>query len=416
MEFPEAFEELFTPARYKCYYGGRGGGKSWAMARALLILGLKAPLRILCCRELQVSISDSVHKLLADQVASDPLLSAHYEVQKAAIIGANGTEFLFKGLRHNIQSIKSTEKINICFVDEAQTVSKASWDVLIPTVRSPGSEIWISFNPELEDDETYKRFVLKPPPGAIVRKIGWQDNPFFPDELVAEKDHLKVVDPDAYLTVWEGHCRQVLEGAIYANEIRGATDSGRICKVPYEPAKPVHTFWDLGRSDKTAIVFAQQVGFEYRVIDYYENSGYALNHYLQELQKRGYVYGDTWLPHDADHELLASERTVAQQARAAGFNVRITPMIPVAAGIEAARTLFANTYIDEEKAADLLNCLRRYAYDVDPETGKRSLKPRHDIWSHGADAFRYMGVALKQPKQKRKPPSGHQAVGSWQGA
>ena len=182
VEFPERLAFLFEPARYKIAYGGRGGAKSWGFARALLILGAQRSLRVLCCREFQNSIAESAHALLSQQI--DLLgLSSLYEVQEKRIYGATGTEFIFKGLRHNVASVKSTEGVDICWAEEARTISKSSWDVLIPTIRKPGSEIWISFNPELEEDETYKRFVKTPPTGAVVVKIGWRDNPWFPEEI-----------------------------------------------------------------------------------------------------------------------------------------------------------------------------------------------------------------------------------------
>lgn len=397
IEFPEKLECLFRPGRYKILYGGRGGAKSWGIARALLALGTSNRLRVLCAREIQKSIADSVHRLLADQVTAMGL-GSFYEVQQTTIKGVNGTLFFFAGLRHNINNIKSVEGADIVWVEEAQTVSKSSWDTLIPTIRKPGSQIIVSFNPELDTDETYKRFVLNPPPDAEVVRIGWQDNPWFPAVLKQERETMKARDPDGYLTTWEGHCRQTLDGAIYAKEVRAATEGARITRVPYEPNKPVHTFWDLGRADKTSIWFAQIVGFEFRVIDFYENRGEVLPHYLKELQGRPYVYGDHWLPHDANNELLASERTIAQQMRAAGFTVRITPKTSVSNGINAARTLFPNVWFDAEKCADGLNALRRYRYDVDAENGQFSDKPLHDDASHAADAFRYLAVALRERK------------------
>lgn len=399
--FPEKLQVLFEQMRYKVLYGGRGGAKSWGIARALLTLGTTKNLRILCAREMQTSIAQSVHKLLKDQI-TELGLQSFYEVQQYVIKGINGTEFTFHGLKHNIANIKSVEGTDICWVEEAQTVSKTSWDTLIPTIRKEGSEIWISFNPSLEADETYQRFVVKPPTNSIVVKVNWSDNPWFPDVLKQEKDDLKEKDIDSYLTVWEGHCKQTLDGAIYAKEVRLSTSEERFTKVPYDTNKPVHTFWDLGRADKTAIWFAQVIGFEFRIIDYYENQGFALPHYLKVLQDRGYVYGDTWMPHDADNELLASERTIAQQARASGFKVRIVPKSAVIDGINAARTIFGKCWFDVEKCADGIQCLRNYRYDVDPDTQQFSNKPLHDWASHGADAFRYLAVALREPKQQQK--------------
>lgn len=216
VEIPEKLGPFWEPARYKVAHGGRGGAKSWSIARLLLALAARSKLRILCARELQISIQDSVHKLLADQIA-ELGLGSFYEVQQAAIRGRNGSEFIFSGLRSNITKIKSMEGLDIVWVEEAQTVSAASWDVLIPTVRKEGSEIWVSFNPDQDDDPTYQRFVVAPPPGAVVVEIGWQDNPWFPETLRAEKDYLYRIDPEAAAHVWGGQTRrnsvaQVLRG------------------------------------------------------------------------------------------------------------------------------------------------------------------------------------------------------------
>jgi phage terminase large subunit len=401
-DFPAAFQFLFEPSRYKIAHGGRGGAKSWGFARALLIQGLEKPIRVLCAREFQNSISDSVHKLISDQIHAMGL-EGFYTIQNTAIIGANGTEFSFAGLRHNVNKIKSFEGVDRVWVEEAQTVSKNSWEVLIPTIRKDDSEIWVTFNPELATDETYKRFVLNPPPNAIVRKINYTDNPWFPPVLEQERKTLQANDPDAYLNVWEGNPRETLDGAIYATELRRASQDGRITRVPYDATKPVHTFWDLGWADNTSIWFAQAVGFEYRVIDFLQDSQKALPHYIGLLQSRGYVYGTDYLPHDAQAKSLAGAgRTIEQLMRAAGRNVRIVPRHAVAEGINAARTIFGNCWFDEAKCADGLQALRHYRYEVDEITGQFSRQPLHDAASHAADAFRYLAVSLKEPA-KPKP-------------
>lgn len=296
----------------------------------------------------------------------------------------------------NVQEIKSTEGIDICWVEEAQTVSKASWDVLIPTIRKDNSEIWVTFNPELDTDVTYQRFVVNPPATAKVVKINWQDNPWFPKELVAEKDDLKLRDPDSYLTVWEGNCRQVLDGAIYANEIRQATQEGRITSVPYEASKGVLAVFDLGRADKTSIWFVQQVGFEYRIIDFYENRGFGFNHYMKLVREKPYIIERLILPHDATAALLASERTIEQQAKDNGFDVTVLVRSSIESGIDAARAIFNKCWFDENKCVDGLNALRRYRYEID-DSGQWSKKPLHDEYSHAADAFRYLASAMTEP-------------------
>jgi hypothetical protein len=211
---------LQETSRYKIVYGGRGSGKSWGVARALLMRGARKPLRILCAREFQNSLADSVHRLLADQVEALHL-SGIYHVGKSAITGANGSEFRFAGLRHNISKIKSFEGFDIVWVEEGQTVSKNSFDVLIPTIRRPGSEIWVTMNPDLEEDDAWQRFIVWPLRGSIVQQINWSDNPCFPAELRAEKDHLKERDLDAYENVWQGRCRSHVQNALWKKDIFG---------------------------------------------------------------------------------------------------------------------------------------------------------------------------------------------------
>jgi phage terminase large subunit len=207
-EFPAKLEFLFKPSRWKVAYGGRAGMKSWGCARALLILGAQKPMRILCCREIQKSIADSVHHLLKKQIELLGL-SGFYAVLDNSIRGRNGTEFIFSGLRAlNIESVKSKEDIDIAFVEEAQSVSEKSWEVLIPTIRKPGSEIWSIFNPDLDTDPTYKRFVISPPANAQIVQIGWQDNPWLSVESRADKDADYARDPESADHIWGGKTRR----------------------------------------------------------------------------------------------------------------------------------------------------------------------------------------------------------------
>lgn len=221
---------LREPSRYKAAWGGRGGMKSWSFSRALLWLGKQRKLRILCAREYQNSIQESVHWLLSDQIA---LLGYDdfYRVQQQSITGLNGSEFIFKGIKNNPQAIKSMEGVDICWVEEAQKNSDYSWQILIPTIRRAGSEIWVSFNPDEKTDPTYKRFIVNPPPESRVQKINWQDNPYLPDELRKEKDYLASVDLDAYYHVWEGECRQNSAAQVLSGK----------CVVEYFEVDP---YWD----------------------------------------------------------------------------------------------------------------------------------------------------------------------------
>jgi phage terminase large subunit len=364
-------------------------------------------LRILCARETQKSIADSVHYLLKGQV--DQLgLSGFYNVLKSEITGVNGSAFIFAGIRQNVSNIKSNESVDICWVEEAQNVSKASWEVLVPTIRKPGSEIWVSFNPELATDETYKRFVIDPPPNATVIKIGWRDNPWFPEVLRQEMEHLKQKTPGAYEHVWEGTCKQVVEGAVYRNELLAADKEGRICRVPYDASKPVDTFWDLGYFDNVAIWLAQSIGFEFRFIDFIQASQQSLQHYRRELQSRPYVYGTDCLPWDGGTPSLQTGRSIRDQMIAAGRRVRVMPQLKVEQGINAARTIFSKCYFDSEKCADGIQSLRHYRYEVDEKLGSLRKEPLHDWASHAADAFRTAAVMIREPERKKEQISAGQ--------
>jgi len=396
-KFPKALQGLFQPCRYKVLYGGRGGGKSWGVATYLLAIAAKRPTRILCCREFQSSIRESVHKLLGDMIVQYRFHD-RYDVLEKTIRGKNGSEIIFEGLHHNVGRIRSLEGIDKVWVEEAQNVSKSSWEVLIPTIRKDGSEIILTFNPNLETDETYQRFVVHPPSDSTLMKVSYLDNPWFPKVLRQEAEELRDRDPDAFQHIYLGECRYALEGAIYAKEIREAQEQGRITDVRYDPTKPVNVYFDLGWADNTSVWFAQHVAGECRFIDFIEDSQRPFNDYLKELQNRNYVYGTVWLPHDAEAKSLGTGRSVQEIALSAGWRVRIVPRLSVADGINAVRTLFPSFWFDRNKTADGLQSLRYYRYDVDAD-GQRSRNPCHDNASHAADALRYVAVAMQGARQ-----------------
>ena len=461
IEFNEKLEFLFKPARLKISYGGRGAGKTDGYAIALIILSMQKRLRILCLREIQNSIEESVKETIESYIALYQLEWAFDIKDKSITCTLTGSRFIFSGLRYKINSIKSLAKIDIAWVEEANNASKSSWDKLMPTIRGKhesdpngmggpfglGPEVWITFNPELEDDETYDRYIIKkeqyapdwietevpkeqqtwfnrvkessiilPPEEqerfdeierkryAYVVKVNYYDNKWFPPDLRREMELLKVHNPIKYLEVWEGYTKQTLDGAIYADELRQTLSEGRRKKVPYDPFKPVYTFWDLGHSDRTAIWFIQRVGMEYNVINYYENRLKKLPHYLEHMKSLGYNYGTVYQPHDADNETLAA-RSIANLTRAAGFKVIVVNRpSKKAVGINAVRTVFELCNFDEEKTKDGWQCLSRYAFKVNEETGNFSREPDHDTpWSHGADAFQTFALSLRTEDDTKKP-------------
>ena len=194
IQIARAFQGLLTPARYKAYYGGRGSAKSWTFGRVLSVRAAYEPIKVLCAREIQKSIDDSVHALLVSQIEALGLTDL-FDITKNSIKGVlSGSSIIYGGLRHNAKEIKSKEGIDICWVEEAEGVSEESWKILIPTIRKPGSEIWLSFNPDDPNAPTYQRFVHNPPPSSIVRKVNYYDNPWFPEVLRQEMEYDKRVD------------------------------------------------------------------------------------------------------------------------------------------------------------------------------------------------------------------------------
>lgn len=392
VEIPQAFLPLFTPKRYKILYGGRGSGKSWSAARALVTLAAAKPIRVLCARETQRSIQESVHRLLKDQIDSLGLTD-RFEVQETRILGKNGSDFSFAGIRQQgIANLKSFEGVDICWVEEAQVVSKRSWDVLIPTIRKPGSEIWVTFNPELDTDETYERFVLNPPTEAWVCKANWDSNPWFPQVLNGERKELKERDPIAYKTVWEGECRPAVDGAIYGREIIALNESNRVRDVPYDPSLKVHTFWDLGWNDDTSIILVQKLASEVRVIDHIRGSHQTLADYVAQLQARGYLYGTDYLPHDGSSKSVTTGKSAREILEGLGRSVQIVPRLDIEQGIQAAKMMFPRCYFDRDKTGALLQSLKKYRRQMNQTTGSFGA-PLHDDASHDADAFRYLAVS-----------------------
>lgn len=417
LEIPGKLEPILRDsARYKVSHGGRGSGKSWTYGRGLLVKGLERPMRILCTREVQRSIKDSVHRLLSDQIKELGLGGA-YEILDNEIRGYNGTLFIFSGLStHTADSLKSYEGVDIVWVEEAQTVSKKSWDVLTPTIRKPGSEIWISLNPILDTDPTYQRFVLQPPEGSIVIEVNWWDNPWFPDTLQAERLHAKkTMSADDYENIWEGKPRSAVEGAIYATEVTNMIRAGRFRPLPYDPMLKVHTIWDLGWNDATSIALVQKVASEVRIIHYIEDNQKTLDHYAAELNQMRLNWGKDWLPHDGHSATLAAGGiSAARILKRLGRNVSMQPIpnVPIETGIKVARMLFQRTYIDHEYGARLVECLKRYRRGISQTTGEPG-SPVHDEFSHGADVWRYLALSVELLSNEDERESSREILREW---
>ena len=401
LQLTKEFTPFLEPKRYKCVFGGRGSGKSFSIAQLLVLKAFKEPTRILCAREIQRSISDSVLQLLGDTVTRLGL-NDFFDVQKSQIIGRNGSRFLFLGLSNNISKVKSYEGLDVCWVEEAESVSYTSWETLIPTVRKKGSEIWVSFNPNDEMDDTYQRFVVNPPPNAYVKKVNYNQNPWFPEELEKERLYLKGKNEDLYNHVWEGEVLSNRDGAYYAKFI----PNDQIIDFKVEPNIPVDSYWDLGVSDSTCIWLVQQIGMEIRVVDCYENQGEGLQFYINWLHdwraKHQAVFGDHYAPHDIQVRELGTGKSRLETARKLGIHFRVVRKLTIEDGIHAARAILPKCYFEKTNTKDGLQALRRYRKEFDEKKGIYKPHPLHDWSSHYADAFRYFAVAFRdRSKQER---------------
>jgi phage terminase large subunit len=398
VDYPDKALDVLLPettpsgrrVRYRVLHGGRDSAKSHSFARRALARGRVKREQILCVREVQESIADSVHRLLSQLVT--PLgMGDFYDVQQKYINGANGTQFSFRGLsKETRDSLKSQEGTTICWIEEAHTISERSWDILEPTIRAPNSEIWVSFNPDMDTDFIYRMFVLDPPDDALVAQMNWQDNPWRSQVLDAARERMKRQDHEKYLNVYEGQCRPSVEGAIYRKEIEAMTLSKRFRPVPYDSLLKVHTVWDLGWNDLTSVIMVQRVGGELRIIDFFEDSHRTLPDYVQDLKERKYNWGTDYLPHDGDSARLESSGLSARDILSKlGRSVQIIPKGDIEAGIKAARVVFARCYFDKDRASALVGHLKRYRRQINQTTNEPG-GPLHDEHSHACDAFRYL--------------------------
>ncbi len=422
IQLPRKAQPLFEPHRFKSVRGGRDGAKSRSVATILLELGALppeeharrygtydetgAPLPQLnvCARETMESIKDSVHRLLEESIDRMGMRNSQYGVERALIYHHHTkTEFVFKGLWNNPDALKSLEGATRAWVEEAQGVSDDSWGKLIPTVRKDGSEIWLTWNPELETDPTWQRFVVDPPPDCLDIQMNFSDNPWFSKVLAPDRDKMMRDKPAEYEHIWLGKPKRQVDGAIYATELRLAEDQGRIGKVPHQPGVPVYTAWDLGDGDMTAIWFMQPIMGQFRFIDYEEDRHKELGHYITLLDGKGYKYAKDYFPWDAASKMLIGSFEDSMRTR--GRNVMVLPSQSIETGIDRFREMLGTSYFDLKNCERGIQRLRHYRYGttniIDPITKQAALtrKPVHDDNSHGADAARYMAMGhLIKPK------------------
>lgn len=404
---PEVFRPLWEcPARYKGAHGGRGSGKSHDRATACVVAMMQG-LRVAGIREVQRSIKHSVKQLVEDKIA-ELGVGGQFDCQDQKIRHRSGGLMIFQGLQsHTAETIKSLEGFDRAWVEEAQTISRRSMSILTPTIRKPGSELWFTWNPEFDSDAI--DVLLRgpnPPAGAVVVEANYWDNPWFPPDLRVDMERDKASDPDGYDHVWAGGYRALTEGAYYAEQLRAVRQEGRICPVPRDPGALVHSAWDIGVDDCTAIWVAQQVGRQVCVIDHYEDRGKPAAHYAQWLRDRDYDTGTALLPHDAGARDKGTAKSYEDHLHEAGIKrVEVLPRTADLMGdVEAVRTFLGRCVFDADRCRDGIKALGAYRveWDYTGETPKR--RPVHDWTSHSADAMRVLAKADLDPTGSSLPP------------
>jgi phage terminase large subunit len=406
IDVARAFKPLLNPSRYKGAWGGRGSGKSQFFAGLLVDLSIRKPgLRCLCCREVQKSLKESAKRLIETKI--DEYGVGHlFDVQESQIKTPGNGLIAFAGLQdHTAESIKSYEGFDVAWVEEAQTVSAKSLNLLRPTIRKPDSELWFSWNPRRNVDPVDLMFRgEEKPTGAVVIQANWDANPWFPAELEQERLDCLRMQPDQYDHIWEGGYVTVAEGAYYARDLADAKTQGRIGEVSPDPLMEYKAFWDIGTRDATAIWVAQFVGNQIRVLNYYEAVGQPLATHLNWLRENGFAAARCYLPHDGaavDH--LTADK-FEDHIRAAGFNVEVVKNQGRQAAmkrVEAARRLFPSIWFNEKTTQGGRDALGWY-HEKKDEQRSIGLGPEHDWASHGADAFGLMCIAHETPRQVKK--------------
>lgn len=397
---PSAFAPLLYPARYKGAYGGRGSGKSHDRGEALIEDHLMNPgMDSVCVREVQKSLKDSAKKLLETKI-QDMGVGHMFEVQTGLIKAPGGGEIIFQGMQdHTAESIKSLEGFSRAWVEEAQTLSGRSLELLRPTIRAPQSEIWFSWNPRRKTDPV-DAFLRGNDHGddAIVIEANWRDNPWFPEVLELERQLDLKNNPERYEHIWEGGYATAFEGAYFAEQLNQCKRDGRIVDgLPYDPLLKVYAFKDIGgagaKADAYTIWIVQFVNGKIHVLDYYESVGQTLDYHANWLRASGWGKAHILLPHDGTNTNNITGKKYADHWEDAGFQVDVVPNQGSGAAmqrIEAVRRVMPRVWFDEKKTEAGRDALGFY-HEKKHDMG-HGLGPEHDWSSHGADAFGLMAL------------------------
>lgn len=391
------------PRRYNTLYGGRGSTKSWTVAEILSMKGYIEPRRVLCGREFQNSLEESVLQLLLDQMDRMGLGEFYKEV-KGGIKGLNGTEFMFKGLQSmSINKIKSLEGIDDCWLEEAHVLSNKSLRTLIPTIRKKGSCFYVTMNPELDDDPAYERFISSPSPNSHTIKMDYMDNPWFLEteleqERIDDYERDKTPDKHVYRHVWLGHTLPAVEGAIFANEVATFMEQHRYRPIDHDPMGKVHGIMDLGYGVMT-MVLAQRFANTVNIIGYHEWRNSTYDRITKQLKEEhpDYRWGKIFMPHDAAHKDPKTGDSHHKVMTDLGWETDNVDQIGIENYIEKGRRMFGQCYINTGNGGeDLMRCLKRFKYKVSDQNPDKRMSPDKDDFAHGAEAYCYTAVVANK--------------------
>jgi phage terminase large subunit len=397
VEVPRKLVPLLQPKRYKGAYGGRGGAKSHFFAEQIILRCYNRTTRVVCIREVQNSIKDSVKQLLTDKIAKLGLNHA-FEVIDNEIRCNNGSIIIFRGMQsYNADNIKSLEAYDLAWVEEAQTLSQHSLDLLRPTLRAEGSELWFSWNPRYKTDAVDKFFRKSPPEDSICVQINWRDNPWFPDVLRKEMLHDFMVDEDKAEHIWNG-AYGAGQGAILARYVNRAERDGRINNevVFDKDGAQIEISSDLGFRDTASWWYWQRKPGGFALLMYDGDSGLDADDWIERIQNNitaisGGKLGKIWLPHDARAKTFQSKHTVVDKflSKFGTGKVAVVPQTKKTDQINAARAVIASCEFHKERCEDGLDGLMAWEYEYDEENGVFSREPKHNWASHPSDAFAY---------------------------
>lgn len=415
------FTPLLDPARDKVAKGGRGSGKSHFFAGLMIEDALSEPgetgegLRSVCIREVQQDLSQSAKLLIETKLRQFGLGEADgFKVFRDVIETPGDGLIIFKGMNnYNADSIKSLEGYKRSWWEEAHGATKESINLLRPTMRAPGSQMWWSYNPRLKTDPVDVLFTGEVPTGAKIVTANWRDNPWFTEELEQERLDCLRMQPELYDHIWEGDYVRAIDGAYYTDALKTAQIEGRITFVARDPNLRVWAFWDIGgpgkKADAMTVVIAQFVEQRINVLDYIEGRGQVLGYYTQELRSRGWGKAFCVVPHDAGqtHADNPTGMDFEAQLNAAGFETDKVQSPPgaVMQRIAKSRQLFPKIWFNKDKTEALRLALGWYHERMDKNRAGGvmpdgvGLGPDHDWSSHAADAFGLMCIRYEEPQK-----------------